>query len=60
MRIMPRSGCTLLLESDVWPARLQHPLHPLARVMAGSMAPDDPSDRLVTLDAEDVFDSVTG
>jgi pimeloyl-ACP methyl ester carboxylesterase len=38
------------------PAPLQRPLQPLARAMARSMAPDDPSDMLVTLDAEDVFD----
>lgn len=38
------------------PAPLQGPLHPLARLMARSMASKDPSDMLVTLDAEDVFD----
>jgi pimeloyl-ACP methyl ester carboxylesterase len=38
------------------PTPLQRPLRPLARVMARSMAPNDPSDLLVTLDAEDAFD----
>jgi pimeloyl-ACP methyl ester carboxylesterase len=38
------------------PRPLQGPLRPLARLAVGSMAPDDPTDMLVTLDAEDVFD----
>jgi len=38
------------------PAPLQGPLRPLARLAVGSMVPDDPTDMLVTLDAEDVFD----
>jgi pimeloyl-ACP methyl ester carboxylesterase len=44
------------LMTAMMPTPLQGPLHPLARVMARSMAPDDPSDMLVTLDAEDTFD----
>jgi len=38
------------------PTPLQRPARPLARVMMGSMAPEDPTDLLVTLDAEDAFD----
>ena len=38
------------------PTPLQRPLMPLAHLMAGSMIPEDPSDLLVTLDAEDAFD----
>jgi pimeloyl-ACP methyl ester carboxylesterase len=38
------------------PTALQGPMRPLARLMAGTMVPEDPSDLLVTLDAEDVFD----
>jgi pimeloyl-ACP methyl ester carboxylesterase len=44
------------LMTAMMPAPLQGPLRPLARVMARSMAPEDPTDMLVTLDAEDVFD----
>ena len=51
----PTSGFAGLMTA-MMPAPLQRPLHPLARVMARSMAPKDPSDMLVTLDAEDVFD----
>lgn len=48
---------------DVWafmmtsqmPPPLQGPLRPLARLAVGSMVPDDPTDVLVTLDAEDVL-----
>lgn len=38
------------------PAPLQQPARPLARVALCSMTPDDPTDLLVTLDAEDAFD----
>jgi pimeloyl-ACP methyl ester carboxylesterase len=38
------------------PAQLQKPLKPAARMMTRSMTPDDPTDLLVTLDAEDAFD----
>lgn len=38
------------------PPRLRGPVYPLARVMMGSMAPEDPVDLLITLDAEDRFD----
>jgi len=44
------------LMTAMMPPRLQRPLQPVARVMARTKAPDDPSDMLVTLDAEDVFD----
>ena len=38
------------------PAPLRRPLFPVAKLVMGSMAPDDPSDMLVTVDAEDAFD----
>ena len=38
------------------PGGLQAPARPLVRRVSGSMAPADPSDLLVTLDAEDGFD----
>jgi pimeloyl-ACP methyl ester carboxylesterase len=38
------------------PAPLRRPARPLSRLVARSMVADDPSDMLVTLDAEDVFD----
>lgn len=51
----PAAGFAGLMTA-MMPTPLQRPLHPVARVMARSMAPTDPSDMLVTLDAEDVFD----
>lgn len=44
------------LVTAMMPSPLRAPMKPLARVMAGSMAPDDPTDLLVTLDAEAAFD----
>lgn len=44
------------MTSAMMPARLQGPLRPLARAMGRSMAPSDPNDLLVTVDAEDAFD----
>ncbi len=38
------------------PAPLKRPTKPLARMIMRKMAPHDPSDLLVTLDAEDAFD----
>ncbi len=38
------------------PTLLQRPARPLARVITRSMVPQDPTDLLVTLDAEDTFD----
>ncbi len=38
------------------PRPVRGPLLPVARMVMRSMAPDDPSDMLVTLDAEDAFD----
>ncbi|MGA7759210.1 MAG: hypothetical protein WCA90_04430 [Ilumatobacteraceae bacterium] len=38
------------------PAPLRGPVYPVARVLFRSMAPEDPTDMLVTLDAEDAFD----
>jgi pimeloyl-ACP methyl ester carboxylesterase len=55
-----REGNTLdgltYLASDFFPEPLRGPLRPVARLFARSMMPDDPTDMLVTLDAEDVFD----
>lgn len=44
------------LISAMLPAPLAGPMRPLARLLGRSMAPADPSDLLVTLDAEDAFD----
>ena len=38
------------------PAPVRNPVYPLARVMMRSMTTDDPTDMLVTLDAEDALD----
>jgi pimeloyl-ACP methyl ester carboxylesterase len=38
------------------PEPLQAPVKPVARMMMRSMTPDDPTDLLATLDAEDAFD----
>jgi len=38
------------------PTALQRPAFPLAKLLGGRMAPGDPTDLLVTLDAEDAFD----
>ncbi len=48
---MARISTTLML-----PAALRGPARPLARLVWGRMAPDDPTDLLVTLDAEAAFD----
>jgi pimeloyl-ACP methyl ester carboxylesterase len=45
-----------VMTSLLLPAPLRDPVRPLARLAVGSMVPDDPTDMLVTLDAEDVFD----
>jgi pimeloyl-ACP methyl ester carboxylesterase len=44
------------LLTSVVPRPMQGPARPLSRLLAGRMAPDDPTDLLVTLDAEDAFD----
>ena len=44
------------LMTSMLPGPLRGPMRPLSRLAAGSMAPDDPTDLLVTLDAEDAFD----
>lgn len=44
------------LMTSMLPAPLRSSLRPLLRLAVGSMVPDDPTDMLVTLDAEDVFD----
>lgn len=51
----PASGFAGMMTAML-PAPLRGPAYPLARVMMRSMAPQDPSDMLVTLDAEDAFD----
>jgi pimeloyl-ACP methyl ester carboxylesterase len=48
---MAEVATTLML-----PAGLRRPARPLARVAWGLMAPKDPTDMLVTMDAEDSFD----
>lgn len=45
-----------LMTTAMLPAPLRRPLQPVVRMMGKSMAPEDPSDLLVTLDAEDAFD----
>jgi pimeloyl-ACP methyl ester carboxylesterase len=44
------------LMTSMLPAPLRRPMRPLARQATGSMPPDDPTDLLVTLDAEVGFD----
>jgi pimeloyl-ACP methyl ester carboxylesterase len=44
------------LMAAMLPAPLRRPARPLARRMMGSMAAQDPTDMLVTIDAEDAFD----
>jgi pimeloyl-ACP methyl ester carboxylesterase len=44
------------LMTAMMPAALRSPMKPVARMMSGTMVPEDPSDLLVTLDAEDAFD----
>jgi len=51
----PARGWAQLMTAGL-PAPLQRSARPLVRRLAGSMATDDPSDLLVTLDAEDAFD----
>lgn len=51
----PAAGFAQMV-SAMMPTAVQGPLRPMARMMGRSMAPKDPSDMLVTLDAEDVFD----
>lgn len=50
-----REALAFMMTSQI-PPPLQGLLRPLARVAVGSMVPDDPTDMLVTLEAEDVFD----
>jgi len=51
----PAGGWARLMTAML-PAPLQRPTQPLVRRMAGSMAPEDPTDLLASLDAEDAFD----
>jgi hypothetical protein len=51
----PRSRVGPLMTAMV-PSPVQRPMAPLVRRLAGSMAPEDPTDMLVTVDAEDAFD----
>jgi pimeloyl-ACP methyl ester carboxylesterase len=51
----PAGGWAQLLTGTL-PPRLRVPARPVARLAARSMATDDPSDLLVTVDAEDAFD----
>lgn len=45
-----------MMTSALLPQPLRGPMGPLSRFAVRSMPPDDPSDLLVTLDAEDAFD----
>ena len=49
-------GFARLMTALLMPAPLRGPAYPVARVLCRSMAPEDPADMLVTLDAEDAFD----
>lgn len=51
----PREAWASMMTA-MFPERLRGPSRPLARLAVGPMIPDDPSDLLVTLDAEDAFD----
>jgi pimeloyl-ACP methyl ester carboxylesterase len=51
----PAAGWARMMTAML-PAPLQRPTQPLVRRMTGSMAPEDPTDLLVSLDAEDAFD----
>jgi pimeloyl-ACP methyl ester carboxylesterase len=42
--------------TSMLPVPLRGPMRPLSRLAVRSMPPDDPTDLLVTLDAEDAFD----
>ncbi len=42
--------------SSLVPAPLRGPVRPIARLATRSMVPADPTDMLITLEAEDVFD----
>ncbi len=42
--------------TSLLPAPLRGPARPLARIVTAPMVPDDPTDLLVTLEAEDAFD----
>ena len=44
------------LMTSMLPGPLRRPARPVSRLAVGSMVPDDPTDLLVTLDAEDAFD----
>lgn len=52
----PREAWASLMTTGVLPARLRGPAQPVARLLSAPMVPEDSSDALVTLDAEDVFD----
>jgi len=51
----PREAWASVITSML-PAAVRGPVRPLSRLAAGRMTPADPTDVLVTLEAEDVFD----
>ena len=51
----PAGGLAKLMTAML-PMPLRAPIYPLARMLTRAMAPEDPSDMLVTLEAEDAFD----
>lgn len=52
----PRDAWASALTALMLPTPLQGPARRVARLAVGAMVPADPTDMLVTLDAEDVFD----
>ncbi len=55
----PRQAWASVMTATL-PGPLRGPARPLARLAAGPMVPADPTDVLVTLDAEDAFDVEAG
>jgi pimeloyl-ACP methyl ester carboxylesterase len=55
----PRQAWALVMTAML-PGPLRGPARPLSRWAAGPMVPADPTDMLVTLDAEDAFDVAAG
>jgi pimeloyl-ACP methyl ester carboxylesterase len=51
----PEAAMTLMATAML-PERVREPLRPAARLLAGRQVPDDATDFLVTLEAEDAFD----
>ncbi len=52
----PRDAWAMMMTTVMLPDRLRRPARPLLRMAVGPMVPADPTDALVTIDAEDAFD----